>query len=194
MIIIIHKVNTIRELLDIDKSFGVEIDIRSYGKDLILNHEPMHRGELLEDYLSYFNHKYIIANIKESGVEKKVIEIFKKFKIENFFLLDVEFPFILDSYNLDFKKIALRFSDYEYLDFNKKFNQYFNWLWIDTYKDPSFDILINEKIAKIKKCLVCPERWNRPEKISEYKSIIDNYNLKLDAVMTNLNYINYWLK
>ena len=37
---IIHRVNKIKTLNKIPKNFGTEIDIRSNGSKLILNHEP----------------------------------------------------------------------------------------------------------------------------------------------------------
>ena len=38
--IIIHRINSIRDLKKIDPKFGAEIDIRSWGSNLVLNHEP----------------------------------------------------------------------------------------------------------------------------------------------------------
>ena len=40
MEIIIHKVNSLNKLKTIPLRFGVEIDVRSYGSNIILNHEP----------------------------------------------------------------------------------------------------------------------------------------------------------
>ena len=40
MEIIIHRVNKIKFLKSIPKNFGVEIDVRSFNSELILNHEP----------------------------------------------------------------------------------------------------------------------------------------------------------
>ena len=37
---IAHRINTIEELKRIDKKYGVEMDIRDYGNDLILSHDP----------------------------------------------------------------------------------------------------------------------------------------------------------
>ena len=41
MEIIIHRVNTIKELKAIPSEYGTEIDIRAFGSELILNHEPV---------------------------------------------------------------------------------------------------------------------------------------------------------
>ena len=40
---------------------------------------PIKKGEKIENYLSNYNHGTLILNIKESGIEKDVIKIIKKF-------------------------------------------------------------------------------------------------------------------
>jgi hypothetical protein len=51
MIIIRHRVNSINELLNIDSDHGVEIDLRSLGQELILEHEPFKSGVKLSEWL-----------------------------------------------------------------------------------------------------------------------------------------------
>ena len=46
---ILHRINTIDLLEKTPSNFGVEIDIRSNGKSLILHHEPFEQGELFEE-------------------------------------------------------------------------------------------------------------------------------------------------
>ena len=41
---------------NLPKKFGAEIDLRSYGSKIVLNHDPFKPGEKLEDYL--FNEIY----------------------------------------------------------------------------------------------------------------------------------------
>ena len=64
MEIIIHRINTISELKTINPTFGVEIDIRTYGSDLVLSHDPFKIGDKLEDYLYEYKHGTLIFNIK----------------------------------------------------------------------------------------------------------------------------------
>ena len=105
MKIIMHRVNKINELKKIPAKYGVEIDIRSYGKKLVLNHEPANDGDELKNYLKNFNNSILIANIKEAGIENKVLKLIKKYRIKKYFLLDVEFPFIYNSSNKGEKNI-----------------------------------------------------------------------------------------
>ena len=94
MEIIAHRINKISKLKNLPKKFGAEIDLRSHGSKIVLNHDPFKPGEKLEDYLSNYNHGTLILNVKESGIEMDVIKLAKKYNIKNFFLLDVEMPFI----------------------------------------------------------------------------------------------------
>ena len=67
---IIHRVNTIQALKKVPKNFGVEVDIRSIGKSLIMHHDPFKEGDSFIDLLNFFNHGTLILNVKEEGLEK----------------------------------------------------------------------------------------------------------------------------
>ena len=51
MIIIKHRVNSIKALANTSKSFGVEIDLRSNNKNIYLHHDPYKKGELFEKWI-----------------------------------------------------------------------------------------------------------------------------------------------
>ena len=73
MEIIIHRVNKIKFLKSIPKNFGVEIDVRSFNSELILNHEPKKNGDKLSNFLKNYQNGTIIFNIKEA-VENPQVE------------------------------------------------------------------------------------------------------------------------
>ena len=108
MEIILHRINKVKDLKTINPLFGVEIDIRTYGKDLILSHDPFKKGDKLEDYLGEYKHGTLILNIKESGIENNVLSLIQRYNIKNYFLLDVEFPYIFSASKKDFKNIAIK--------------------------------------------------------------------------------------
>ncbi len=54
MIIIKHRVNTIKDLKKTDKNFGVEIDLRSSQSDIYLHHDPFKKGELFNKWAKSF--------------------------------------------------------------------------------------------------------------------------------------------
>ena len=78
MIIICHRINSIKQLKKIPYKYGVEIDVRDYKNKLVLNHDPFKKGETLINYLKYFKHKFLIINVKSEGIETKIYEILKK--------------------------------------------------------------------------------------------------------------------
>ncbi len=190
--IIAHRKNKISELAKLPRNFGVEIDIRTYKNKLILNHEPFLKGDSFEDYLQNYNNGTMVVNIKEAGIEDIVIKTLLKYKIKKYFLLDVEMPYIYKSFIENNKNIAIRYSEVEEINLCKIFKNKFNWVWIDTFtklpiKKKDIDILNN-----FKKCLVCPERWGRPEDIKIYKKKLKKLNFKIDAVMTSVELAEEW--
>ena len=90
----------------IDTDLGCEIDIRTDGSQLILNHDPFKKGDNFIDYLDEYQHGTLVLNIKETGIENDVLDEVKKEKIKSYFLLDVEFP--ISSKHLCGMKIILR--------------------------------------------------------------------------------------
>ena len=65
MIKIQHRVNSLKNIKNLNKNFGAEIDIRTFNNKLILNHEPFKKAVLLDSYLKIFKHKFLILNVKE---------------------------------------------------------------------------------------------------------------------------------
>ena len=192
MEIIIHKVNSLKKLKTIPLRFGVEIDVRSYGSNIILNHEPKKNGNYLIDFLMEYKHGTIIFNIKEAGIENEVIFLAKKFKIKSFFLLDVEHPFIIKSPGNFKKYLTARFSEFEPIELSYQFKKFVSWIWIDTvYKLPINKDNI-QLIRKFKSCLVSPERWGRKNDIKKYIDFFKRNKFKPTSVMTDLHCSKIW--
>ena len=91
MIFIKHRVNKIRDLKKLNKEYGVEIDIRSNGKNLYLHHDPYKKGESFIKWLRYYNHNVIVLNVKEEGLEDQIIKKLKKRNIKNFSFMTKHF-------------------------------------------------------------------------------------------------------
>jgi hypothetical protein len=195
MEIIIHRVNTVKELKKIPHNFGIEIDIRTYKDKIILNHEPYCSGDTLINYIKYYAHGTLVINIKESGIENDILKLIRKNKkIKSFFLLDVEIPYLFYCIKSKEKSVALRTSHYEPFNNLKYFNKKFSWIWIDTIKKINFSKNEILAINNFKTCLVCPERWGKPKEILQYFNYFKKNNIRLDAVMTSLKYAKIWKK
>jgi len=189
---IIHRVNTIKELKNIPKEYGCEIDIRTDGSNLILNHDPFRKGDNLIDYLDEYRNGILVLNIKESGIEDLVLEEVRKRNIKLYFLLDVEFPYLYSASENGEKNIAVRFSEKEPIENLYLFKNKVNWAWIDTItKNPIERSNINI-LRDFKSCIVCPSRWGRESDIIDYKIQLSKFNYQMEAVMTNINLIKKW--
>ena len=80
MILTAHRINKIKDLSKIKYNFGVEVDIRDCGKELILSHDPFKKGESFIDFVQHFKHKFLICNVKSERIEERVFGILKKKK------------------------------------------------------------------------------------------------------------------
>ena len=194
MEIIVHRVNTIRGLKNIEKNFGTEIDIRSNNSELILNHEPFQGGENLINYLDEYQHGTIILNIKEAGIENAVLHLIRQRPhITSYFLLDVEFPYLYRASRNGERSMAIRFSEDECIDTVEKYIGLIDWVWIDTITQLPVSGDNSVILNQFKKCMVCPERWGQKNKISQYLKKLKKSGVELDAVMTSMATVNNYL-
>lgn len=195
MEIVIHRINSIKKLKEIPKNYGTEIDIRAHNSSLVLNHEPFSSGDLLEDYLDNYQHKTLILNVKDSGIEDNVLKLVReRSHIKEYFLLDIELPYLVQASIKGEKNMAVRFSEEEPIEFTKNYINKVDWVWIDTFtklpvNNDNIDIL-----NKFKRGLVCPERWGRKQDIKNYKERFSQLKFKVNVVMTSLEYALDWLK
>lgn len=186
MIIIKHRVNNSKNLNKLNINYGVEIDLRSYNKDIYLHHDPFKKGEKFKNWIKKYNHKLIVLNVKEEGLEGRILKILKRNKIKNFFFHDQTFSTLLK--NMNKTKVSVRFSEYEGL---KKINKLFKkikWLWLDNFNEikieKSFYSFLKKNNVKI--CIVSPELVNK-RRLSEIKKIMTfskRNKIKFDAVCT----------
>ena len=198
MIIVCHRINTIKQLKKIPYNYGVEVDVRDYNNNLILNHDPFKGGENFLTYLKHFKHKFIIINIKSEGIETKVYKILKQNKIYNFFLLDVSIPFIVKLHKKLNKKIAVRVSDLEDITTAKNFKNMLRWAWLDFFKIKKIRLnyLRNLKKLNYKTCYVSHELQKRKANKRElnYLKSIERNNFGLDMIIVKKKNLDKWNK
>ena len=89
--------------------------------------------------------------------------------------------------------IAVRYSEYEPIEFVMQFKNIFKWVWIDTPGKLPINKEIINNLKGFKTCLVCPERWGRKNDIKTYKNYIKKNNFELTAVMTSKKTAKLWL-
>ncbi len=188
MILINHKVNTLNQLKETPLELGIEIDVRPFGQRLILHHDPFEDGEDLDEFLEHYKHKFAIFNIKSEGIGKEVMRLAEKYGIEDYFLLDVSFPFIIKYVNQGITKLAVRYSEYESAETCLNLKGKAEWVFVDNLTHLPLDTPEFQELKKhFKICIVSPELLKRDE-IPQTKELLKKF--PVDAVLTND--INSW--
>ncbi len=184
MLKIAHRINTISQLQNTPKEYGVELDLRPEGNKIIIHHDPFTEGEDFEEWLKFYKHSFIILNTKAEGMEERLLALMDKYQIENYFFLDLSLPFLIKYMKKGVSKIAVRFSEYEPLEFVIKFAGKVEWVWVDCFTDLPLN---HENYKTLKKhfklCLVSPELQGYDiARIEEFK--IKLLDMPIDAVCT----------
>lgn len=186
--IILHRRNTIELLETTPKEYGVEVDIRSYGDQLIIHHDPFTMGELFENWLKEYQHRTLILNVKEEGLESRLVELMSKYNITDFFFLDQSFPFLVKWSSQGEKRCAVRVSEFESVETALTLAGKIDWVWIDCFTHFALqcDEAARLKKAGFKLCLVSPELQGRNAEleISKLHHVLLERNIHADAVCT----------
>ncbi len=184
MIKIAHRINTVEQLSQVSPEYGIELDLRYEGENLIMHHDPFVTGELFEDLLKAYKHRFIILNVKTEGIEAEVLRLLEKYQIENYFFLDLSLPYLIKYMRKGEKNIAVRFSEYEPIEFVMSFKDKVEWVWVDCFTKLPLDDHSYELLKKhFKICLVSPElQGHSLERIQEFKAQLADK--PIDAVCT----------
>jgi hypothetical protein len=191
LLLIEHRVNTIEHLWRVPLDRGVEVDVRDYEDDLRLAHDPFLSGERLEDLLAAYHHAFIIFNVKCDGLTERIIELAGKYKIENYFFLDLANPTLINLARQGMPRLAVRYSEYEPLEFALAFAGQVDWVWVDCFNGLPLDPETYQRLHQhFKICLVSPELQKHP------RSLIRNFReqlhtMPIDAVCTD--YCDDWV-
>lgn len=191
MLICHHRVNTSSELLRVPLNQGVEIDLRSnLNGEVFLAHDPFENGELLDTWLESYRHSFIVANLKEEGLEDVIIRQFASRKIQDWAFLDQSFPFLVKQLASGNTKTMIRVSDLESAKTALALGIRPDWAWIDSFSGhyPSENDLIELVAAGFKLMMVSPELHGRDpnEGISTIKSMLGSAGIRPDAVCTKI--------
>ena len=193
MEIIAHRINTIDQLKNLNFNLGVEVDIRSNEKNLIICHDPFSDYINFKDWLSFYNHGTLILNVKENGLEEELLKTMQDFKKENFFILAQAFPYLINTIESGEKRCAIRLSEYESINTVLSLKDKLNWVWIDFFTKFPLDFEIYEILKKhnFKLCIVSPElQGHTNSKCLDLKNYIKSNEMNFDAVCTKK--VKFW--
>ena len=195
MQIIAHRINTKKMLEKTSITFGVEVDIRSDGKNLIIHHDPMTQGEYFKDWILAYNHGTLILNVKEEGLEDALVKLMSQHGIDDYFFLDQSFPFLRKTALLGETRCAVRVSEYENIETALSLSGMIDWVWVDCFNEFPLSYKDSQRLldAGFKICFVSPELQGRSEisHISQFRDDIELLGIEGDAVCTK--YPDLWV-
>ncbi len=195
MEMIAHRINTLDQLRQVPREYGVELDIRD-GADgrIYMQHEPFAPGEDFESYLREYRHGTMIVNVKSERIELEAINLLERYAINDFFFLDSSFPMIKLLTDMGEKRIALRYSEYEGMDTLRNMAGEIDWVWVDCFtKMP----LTTQDYAELKDlgyklCLVSPDLVGRDGEIEAYRREMEQREFTFDAVCCKACHMDRW--
>ena len=186
MIVIKHRVNTIKGIKKTPIQYGVEIDLRSSLNSIHLHHDPFKKGVKFAKWIKFFNHKLLVLNVKEEGLENKILSILNFNNIKNFFFHDQTFSSMLK--NMKKTNVSIRYSEFEKIKDNGKLFKYIKWVWIDNFTHLPKNKIFYKFLKKqqVKTCIVSPElvKLSRSKEIQKLKKEIKKKKYHFDAVCT----------
>lgn len=184
MEILKHRVLTIEQN---DPKYGLEIDIRDNGSNLVLSHDvPNSECVKLSDFLKKVSKNQLLSiNLKSVEIENQLKKILDKNNITNYFTFDWPVPSLLKAINSKLIT-AFRLSEYETQIFSEC-----KWVWLDSFHNIWFDDSLITSLHKqgFKIAIVSPELHQRKSEMKKIKNMV-NFDL-VDAICTD--YPDYWI-
>lgn len=189
MILIAHRRNTLEQLAETPTEYGVEVDIRSQGPKLIIHHDPFVADALdFEEWLAAYRHGTLILNVKEEGLEDRLLALMAERGIEDFFFLDQSFPFLVRTAKRGERRCAVRVSEFESIDTALTLAGKIDWVWVDCFTRFPLDRRDAERLreAGLKLCLVSPELQGRTgdDEIPALRALLAREGIAAEAVCT----------
>jgi hypothetical protein len=188
MQIIAHRRNTITELQTTNPAYGIEVDIRSYGDELVIHHDPYVRGVLFTEWIANYRHGTLILNVKEEGLEQRLIQLMQTHQIEEYFFLDQSFPFLVKWSRLGEHRCAVRVSEYESIATALTLAGKVDWVWVDCFAHLALTHHEAQQLraAGFKLCFVSPELQGRDPhtEIPAMQDYLRTQHIVVDAVCT----------
>lgn len=188
MKIIKHRLNTIGELEASPRQYGAEVDIRSRGENLIIHHDPYVEGAPFDEWIDHYRHGTLILNVKEEGLERRLLDSMAAHGIEDFFFLDQSFPFLVKWAGLGEHRAAVRVSEFESVDTALTLAGKVDWVWVDCFT--RFPLTGDEgrrlTTAGFRLCLVSPELQGRDadREVPALRRLLLDLNIEAEAVCT----------
>jgi hypothetical protein len=186
--IIAHRKNTRAELAATPANYGIEVDLRSEGGRLIIHHDPFAAGESFETWLEAYRHGTLILNVKEEGLEARLVALMAERGIEDYFFLDQSFPFLVKWSKAGVRRCAVRVSEFESIETALTLAGKVDWVWVDCFTRFPLTREDADRLqgAGFRLCLVSPELQGRnaETEIASMRSLLGSLGILPEAVCT----------
>lgn len=196
---IAHRQNKLYSLKKLKKESvsGVELDLRSSSKKIILHHDPFKKGIEFFKKINLLKNFFLILDIKSSGICLKVSNFLLK-KKSKFLLLNLSQPELIEMIDKGFAdNLFLRFSLFEKLDLGKKKLNKVKWVWVDFFENYKISLKEYKYLKKYRKkiCLTSPELVGLKENsIKSYINYLNKNNIRVEMVCVKQKYVKVWKK
>lgn len=197
IMLITHRVNSLAQLTNCPPNFGVEIDIRNHGSELIVTHDPFDlSGPKLQDWLEAYCHDFLIVNVKEEGLEEPILSLLEMHDVKHYFILDESLPYIRKFALSGLENFAVRYSEIESVETAmnlqtelRKYDRSIAWVWCDTFNGlPPVEVDIQAlRAVGLKICQVSPELH-----FVDQPSVWEHKINKFHQQLTNCDQTDVW--
>ena len=198
-IYIAHRQNNLKRVKYKNNSFfdGIEIDVRSDSKNIILNHDPFKKSLILFKNLKKLEKFFLIIDVKSTGICRKIYNVLKK-KHKKFLFLNLIQSEFIDMVQKGYGgNLMLRFSSNESFNLKNKNFKKIKWIWFDFF-DKHFisprEFTYLKKFQK-KICLTSPDLLGfKTGLVKKYIKYLKKNKIKVDMVCAKKKNINIWKK
>ena len=140
------------------------------------------------DWIAGYAHGTLILNVKEEGLETRLLGVMAERGIEDFFFLDQSVPFLVKTARGGERRCAVRVSEYEPVAGVMALAGMVEWVWVDCFS--RFPLTgadaARMQVAGFNLCIVSPELQGRMEAraVAELRALMAGEGIEADAVCT----------
>ncbi len=198
-IYIAHRQNNLKKVKYKHNSYfdGIEIDVRSDSKNIIINHDPFKKSLNLFKNLKTLKKFFLIIDVKSTGVCHKIYNVLKKKHKKFLFLNLIQSEFLNMIQRKRGGNLMLRFSSYENFNLNDKNFKMIKWIWFDFFDKHFISSKEYAYLKKFKKkiCLTSPDLLGfKIGLVKKYIKHLNKNKIKVDMVCAKKKNINIWKK
>lgn len=194
-----HRQNKLINIKHLKKlSFsGIELDVRSSSKKIIIHHDPFKKGIIFFKNIKLFKNLFLLIDIKSAGISLSIIKFLLKRKFK-FLILNLNQPELIEMIDKGYgKNLFLRYSLYEKFDFRQRKMNKIKWIWVDFFDHYKMSLKDYKSLKRFNKkiCMASPELVGASKKaIKDYIHYLNKNKIIIDMLCVKKENIDTWKK